>query len=95
MVYKHTITSAEVTLTTFSFNVFSTEGEMVITGELKQQLNIFVPPAFSISNGNVTISNDGTNMKLINSAPSVDLDQHGTFTFYDYTGDVPGGGGSA
>ena len=62
----------------------------MVTGELKQQLDEFVPPTFSISNGNVTISNDGTNMKLINSAPSENVMQNATFTYYQYSG----GGGS-
>ena len=77
------------TLTTFSFECYAT-GEHVITGELKQLLENFVTPYLSKSNGALTISNDGTNMKLINSAQSEIVHQHATFTFYDYTG---GGGG--
>ena len=86
---KHDVTSGDYTLTTFSFECYNT-AEVVLTGELKEELEKFIPRNISKSNGSVTISNDGTNMKLINSAPSTDLDQHGTFTFYDYSG---GGGG--
>ena len=81
VVYKHTITSGERTLTTFSFSVLTTEAEMVITGELKEQLQDFFPPNSAISNGAISISNDGTNMKLINSAPSENVFQQATFTF--------------
>ena len=80
-----------LTLTTFSFYCFTTTAEYVITGELKQELEKFVQEGLTVSNGAVTIKNDGTNMKLINSAPSSDVDQHGTFTFYTYSGE-PGGG---
>ena len=80
VVYKHTITSGEVTLTTFSFTVLTTEAEMVITGELKEELKKFIP-AWSVSNGAITITNDGTNMKLINNAPSGNVFQLATFTF--------------
>ena len=90
---KHVVTIGQQELTTFSFVCYDVTAENVITGELKQELERYVPPTFNVSNGAVTITNDGTTMKLINSAPSVDLDQYATFTFYDYTGDVPGGGG--
>ena len=75
-------------LTTFSFECYG--AEFVTTGELKEELEYRVSQNVSISNGALTITNDGTNMKLINSAPSQDTWQQGTFTFYDYTG---GGGG--
>ena len=87
--WKHVVTIGQQTLTTFSF--ICSKAECVVTGELKQQLDEFVPPTFSISNGNVTISNDGTNMKLINSAPSENVMQNATFTYYQYSG---GGGPS-
>ena len=83
--YKHVVTSGEQTLTTFSFECY--EAETVLTGELKKELVNYVYPNDTFSNGAVSISYDGTNMKLINSAPSENVYQHGTFTF--------GGGGSA
>ena len=82
---KHGVTSGDYTLTTFSFACYNT-AEVVLTGELKEELKKYVYSGITVSNGALSISNDGTNIKLINSAPSFNLDQHGTFTFYDYTG---------
>ena len=78
------------TLTTFSFYCFSTTAEYVITGELKEELEKLVPRTTAISNGALSITNDGTTMKLINSAPSDNVKQHATFTFFD---SKPTGGG--
>ena len=86
--YKHVVQSGGETLTTYSFMCY--EAESVITGELKQELEYYVFPNESISNGALTITNDGTTMKLINSAPSENVIQHASFTFYKFTG----GGGS-
>ena len=80
------------TLTTFSFYCFSTTAEYVITGELKEELEKLVPRTTGISNGALTITNDGTNMKLINNKSTESGNQQATFTFYNYTG---GGGGVA
>ena len=90
--YKHVVTSGQQTLTTFIFQCY--EAERVITGELKGELEQYVYPDESISNGAITISNDGTNIKLINSAPSETVSQQGTFTFYNFTGGSVGGGGN-
>ena len=87
---KHVLTIGEQTLTTFSFEFYPQTAESVITGALKEELNDYVLPNISMTNGAVTISNDGTNMKLINSAQSQNVVQHGTFTFYRNYG---GGGG--
>ena len=79
--YKHRIkTSDGAALTTFSFECYNA-AETVLTGELKQCLNTYVSANESISNGAITITNDGTNMKLINSAASENVTQHATFTF--------------
>ena len=86
--YKHVLTSGQKTLTTFSFMCAPGTAECVLTGELKQQLETFVPPTITMSNGAISITNDGTTMKLINSAGSQNVIQQGTFTFYD------GGGGT-
>ena len=86
---KYVVTSGQKTLTTFSFQCFSTTAEYVVTGTLKEELEHFLPPGAGISNGAITITNDGTTMKLINSAPSEEPDhviQQATFTFYKYTG---------
>ena len=87
--FKHDVTDEYYTLTTLSFKCFDA-AECEITGELKEELKVAISPNKSISNGAVTISYDGTNMKLINSAPSNEVFQYGTFTFQNYTG---GGGG--
>ena len=88
---KHVLTSGQGTLTTFVFSCFfSTTAEYIITGGLKTELEQFVQPTFSLSNGAVTITNDGTTMKLIKSGASENVTQQGTFTFYKRTG---GGGG--
>ena len=81
--YKHRVkTSNQAALTTFTFECYNA-AETVITGVLKQQLALYVLPNTSISNSAITISNDGTTMKLSNSAPSENVIQQGTFTFYD------------
>ena len=87
--FKHDVTSGDYTLTTISFDCDNTS-EVVLTGELKEELKKYVYSGITVSNGALSISNDGTNMKLINSAPSFTVIQHGTFTFFDYSG---GGGG--
>ena len=87
---KHVLTIGEQVLTTFSFSCFSTTAEYVITGELKEDIKHFILSNTSISNGALSISYDGTTMKLINSSPSETVDQQGTFTFYERIG---GGGG--
>ena len=88
---KYVVTSGQKTLTTFTFECFSTTAEYVLSRTLKEELEKFVDSGYSVSNGAVTIKNDGTNMKLINSAPSSNVIQHATFTFYDFI-DQPGGG---
>ena len=66
-------------LRTFSFECYGA-AECVITGELKEKLKNYVSVG-SVSNGALTITYDGTTMKLINSAPSETVRQHATFTF--------------
>ena len=79
--YKYSVQTSDGTaLTTLSFECYNA-AETVLTGDLKRDLNPYVLPNTSISNGAITITNDGTTMKLINSAPSSDVRQHATFTF--------------
>ena len=89
-VYKHTITdgdtSGTLTFTTYTFFGGGSKAETVLTGELKAELEEFVYTGESISNGAITITNDGTNIKLINSATSQDTQQQATFTFLDAGG---------
>ena len=74
---------------TFVFNCSSATAEIVLDSERKQILEPYFLPNTSVSNGAITISNDGTSMKLINSTPSENVSQQGTFTFCKYNG---GGG---
>ena len=82
---KQVVTIAQQTVTTtFSFNCYPENAECVLTGDLKTQLEKFVGANMTVSNGAVTIKNDATTMKLINSAPAVPPEyviQHATFTF--------------
>ena len=87
--FEQVVTIGQETLTTFAFQCLPESAEHVITGELKAQLDELIPQNVSISNSAITIENDGTNIKLINSATSQDTVQQATFTFYEFTG---GGG---
>ena len=88
--YEHSVVvSGGETLTTFSFECYNA-AETVLKGTLKEQLETFVDPNQTFSNGAISITYDGTTMKLINSAPSAENYQHGTFTFYK----TSSGGGS-
>ena len=87
---RHIVTSGRYTLTTFSLGCY--QAETVITGELKEQLQDLIAPNAAVSNGAIKLTNDGTTMKLINSAPSQDTVEQGTFTFYDSIPEAGGGG---
>lgn len=71
-----------ITLTTFTFNCEPSTTEVEIVGRIKTDLQQFITENESISNGTITITYDGTTMKLNNSAPSESTHQHATFTFY-------------
>ena len=79
--YEHRVETSDGPLLTFSFECYNT-AECVITGELKQTLALYLRERKSISNGALTITYDGTTMKLLNSAASENVNQHATFTFY-------------
>ena len=78
--YNHRVETTEAALTTFSFECYNA-AETVLTGELKELLKSYIDTNKSISNGAISITNDGTNMKLINSSPSENVTQYATFTF--------------
>ena len=78
---RQVVATEQKTLTTFSFELYNENTEIVLTGELKEELGKFIGPGYSASNGAVTITNDGTTMKLINSTPERHNIQHATFTF--------------
>ena len=82
--YNHRVETDGAALSTFSFECYNA-AETVLTGDLKRYLKDHVYPNKSISNGAISITNDGTTMKLINSAPSENVYQHATFTFNGIT----------
>lgn len=88
---KHVVTIGEKTLTTFTFECYTQTAEHVISGQLKEELGKFIGPGYSASNGALKLTNDGTDMKLINSAPEYHNLQQATFTFYrkGSDGDTP------
>ena len=89
--YEHYVfTSGGEGLVTFVFECYSGTAEHVITGELKKELKNYALPNVTVSNGALTFTYDGTNMKLINSKSTESGNQQGTFTFFRSTG---GGGG--
>ena len=73
---------------TFVFSCSNATAEIVLDSELKQVLELYFLPNTSVSNGAITISNDGTNMKLINNKSTESGNQQGTFTFYEKIGGV-------
>ena len=80
------VTTSDYIMHTFVFKCFSATAEIVLDSAMKEMLEHYFLPNTSVSNGAITITNDGTNMKLINSAPSENLSQQGTFTFWKYIG---------
>ena len=78
--YRHFVETSDAALSTLSFECYNA-AETVLTGDLKEYLKLYVKPNKSISNGAITITNDGTTMKLINSSPSENVTQYATFTF--------------
>ena len=88
---SYQVVTSDYVMDIFVFKCFSATAEIVLDSERKEMLERYFLPNTSVSNGAVTITNDGTTMKLINSAPSEHVAQQGTFTFYKYIG----GGASA
>ena len=80
--YHHRVQTSERALSTLSFECYNA-AETVLSAELKQYLKHYVLPNKSISNGAISITYDGTTMKLINSSPSENVTQYATFTFPD------------
>ena len=90
--YKYVVTKGYDTFVTFTFNCEPKTGlQMDITGGLKNDLEKFVGANITVTNGSLSIKNNGTTMKLINSAYSEELGhyQQGTFTFYKSSTPTP------
>ena len=81
--FKQVVTNGDYTFVTFTFECKHAFAERVLTGELKQDLEKFVGANMTVSNGAISISNDGTNMKLINSAAPEKGNEQATFRFFD------------
>ena len=88
--YREVFTNPSVTFETFTFDCDPAFSERVLTANIKEKLKKYVRAGMTVSNGAISISNDGTNIKLINSAGSQNVHQQGTFTFSDLN---PTGGG--
>ena len=81
--FKQVVTNGDYTFVTFTFECEPEFAARVLTGNIKNDLEKFVGAGMTVSNGAISISNDGTTMKLMKSASSQNPKQQGTFTFYD------------
>ena len=81
--FKQVVTNGDYTFVTFTFECQPEFATRELTGNIKNDLEKFVGAGMTVSNGTVSISNDGTKMKLMKSASSQNPYQQGTFTFYD------------
>ena len=91
-IFKYVVKDAHDTFVTYTFNVNSGNPQVTFVGDLKNDLERFVGVDSTVSNGALTLTNDGTNMKLINNKSTESGSQQGTFTFYERTGGGGGGG---
>lgn len=85
--FKQVVTNGGDVFVTFTFDCKPQFTERELTGELKQDLEKFVKAGMTVSNGAISITNDGTTMKLIKSGTPEKGNQQGTFTFFD--GNIP------
>ena len=86
--FKHVVSDGYRTLVIVTFDCEPTFTECELNGSIKQDLEKYVQAGMSVSNGAISITNDGTTMKLIKSGGSQNVNQQGTFTFY-YGKSVP------
>ena len=91
-IFKYVVTNRYDTFVTYTFNVNSGTPQITFVGDLKNDLERFVGVDSTVSNGALKLTNDGTDMKLINNKSTESGSQQGTFTFYERTG---GGGGAS
>ena len=81
--FKYVVRKGADTFVTYTFNVNSGNPQLTFAGDLKNELEKFVGAGMSVSNGAITITNDGTSIIVTNSKSTEDGNQQGTFTFYD------------
>ena len=93
--FKYVVKGRYDTFVTYTFDCDPTFTEHVFHVDLKNDLEKYVRAGMTVSNGAITLTNDGTNMKLIKSGGSQNVIQQGTFKFYRTTagGSGEGGGG--
>ena len=82
--YKQVVTNGALKFVTVTFDCGPAYTEREVTSDIKQDLEKFVGANQTVSNGAISITNDGTSMKLIKSGAS-DVYQQGTFTFFEGT----------
>ena len=79
--WKHVVTNGNDTFVTYTFNVNSGTPQVTFVNDLKNDLEKFVGANKTVSNGALKLTNDGTDIKLINSKSTESGWQQGTFTF--------------
>ena len=80
---KQVFTHIGVTFSLYTFDCQPQFTERELTGTIKIDLKKFVRAGMTVSNGAISITNDGTTMKLIKSKASENGNQQGIFTFYN------------
>ena len=68
--------------TTFTIEVVQGSTEFTVDGGLKTELTQHLTSVGTVTNGAITLTYDGTNVKIINNNPSLETTQQATFTFY-------------
>ena len=91
--FEHFIKEENYTIQTYTFDCGPTFTERELKSTLKRSLEKYVRAGMTVSSGPISITNDGTTMKLIKSGASENVIQQGTFTFYKTIGGGGEGGG--
>ena len=87
-IFKQVVKNRYDTFVTYTFDANSGTPQFTFVSDLKNDLEKFVGANKTVSNGALKLTNDGTDMKLINSKSTEDGNQQGTFTFYERTSGV-------
>lgn len=90
--FKYVVKDAYDTFVTYTFNVNSGTPLMTFVVPNACDLEKFIRAGMSVSNGAITITNDGTTIKVTNSKSTEPGNQQGTFTFYEKSSGGGGGG---
>ena len=81
--FKHVVTNGNNPIVTFTFDCDASFTERELPLDIINDLEKFVKVGMTVSNGAISLTNDGTTMKLIKSGASENVNQQGTFTFFD------------